>query len=330
MELINKIARKSRYLFNDLLFSIGFKKNDPTTYRQKAMMLVYHGIDQKGSTAFNSRFISQPYFNKQIRYFKKHFNIVTLDQYYHQDFVEDKLNICITFDDGYANNYHYALPILEKHNVPAAFYITTIRTTEYDHLWADYIDMASSNYHKPITIGEELFRKGKHNEYYSITTGLSLKNTCKQRGFQWKEACMDALPDDFKNNTLLNDYWRLMDEEQIKALNKSPLVTIGSHGNLHNCLGVIDYESACQDVKTSKEYLERLLEHPVKSIAYPDGSYSKEIVEYCDQIGFNRQLVVDFIFEEDRSDPRLKARFGINPYISWNNQLECILKGRYH
>lgn len=36
-----------------------------------------------------------------------------------------KPQVCITFDDGYLDNYAHAVPILERYQVPAAFFVST-------------------------------------------------------------------------------------------------------------------------------------------------------------------------------------------------------------
>ncbi len=64
-------------------------------------------------------------FDDQIRFFAKHFTIVTP-----QDLPEVRRAgrgrfVLITFDDGYRDNYEVAFPILRQHGVPATFFVTT-------------------------------------------------------------------------------------------------------------------------------------------------------------------------------------------------------------
>lgn len=62
-----------------------------------------------------------------VSYKKKGYHFVTIDQ------VCDALSgrtkcikpfVCITLDDGYADNYQYAYPIFKKHDIPFVIYIT--------------------------------------------------------------------------------------------------------------------------------------------------------------------------------------------------------------
>jgi peptidoglycan/xylan/chitin deacetylase (PgdA/CDA1 family) len=52
-----------------------------------------------------------------------------------------------------------------------------------------------------------------------------------------------------------------MNDEQIKTLASSPLVTIGSHGWQHNNLGNIEKDHAGWELRQSKEYLENLTQN---------------------------------------------------------------------
>ena len=43
--------------------------------------------------------------------------------------------MCLTFDDGYRDNLHYALPILKKYDAPFAIYIPTSFPDRAGELW---------------------------------------------------------------------------------------------------------------------------------------------------------------------------------------------------
>ena len=89
------------------------------------IVLMYHGISTIRKSQFNNRFINVKQFEKQIKFFTKEFNIISLDDYFlNQNLEAKKLNVAITFDDGYKNNFKYAFPILKKYNVPAHFFVT--------------------------------------------------------------------------------------------------------------------------------------------------------------------------------------------------------------
>jgi len=327
VSLFKRAKRRIEWGINDILFRSGIR-NHLSNNNSGGRSLVYHGIDEIGTTRFNSRFISQNYFEKQIAFFKENFNVVSLAEYYQQNFAKDRLTVSITFDDGYANNLKYALPVLEKYNVPATFFITAISNSPFDILWADHLDLATKKGPDKITINNEQFRK-KRGEYYAVKSGKKLKILCKERDLDFKLGMMNALSGDFKLDGVLSDYWRQLSRQEIRLLAQSPLVTIGSHGYYHNCLANIPFEDACFELEKSKSYLEDLIQREVKSIGYPDGSYNREIVNHAKKLGFKYQLAVEYLFEEDKYDESLQERFVINPYVSWENQLYYLFKGSY-
>ena len=73
-----------------------------------------------------------------ILYFKKlDYEIISLDQLYERLLHNsiEKPFVCFTFDDGYVDNYEIAYPVLKKHNIPFAIYVTTSFPDNTAILW---------------------------------------------------------------------------------------------------------------------------------------------------------------------------------------------------
>lgn len=325
--IAKKLIQKSKWLLNDTAHYL--KLSALPTKGSGCRILIYHGIDFNGRTDFNTRFISKNYFEKQIAYFSDHFNLVSLDDVFANRISQNKLNIAITFDDGYLNNLKYAVPILEKYQAPATFFVTGIRDIGMDILWPDLVDMVTPRCNEPIEIQGQVFKKNFRGELAS--KGKTLKQVCKSQDWQYKLEMMEQLKalEAFKGDSELNDYWKQLTTEQISELSNSSIATIGSHGYYHNNLADVDHNDACKELEQTKSFLENVIQKEVRSVAYPDGSYSRELVDAAEQIGYMQQLAVDYIFDEDVRDNRVLDRFGVNPFISWNNQLNCIVKNSY-
>jgi peptidoglycan/xylan/chitin deacetylase (PgdA/CDA1 family) len=67
---------------------------------------------------------------------------------------------------------------------------------------------------------------------------------------------------------------RLMDEDELRQLDQSDWVEIGSHTSEHTELVDADAGLALRLMTESREQLEGLLDHPVLSFAYPNCTYS--------------------------------------------------------
>ncbi|WAC03780.1 polysaccharide deacetylase family protein [Lacinutrix neustonica] len=323
-----RIKYRLGLFYKTVLFKLGFGKI-LLKNRYGERLLLFHGIDTKGDTRYNSRFISKLFFEALIKHIVTHYNVVSLDDYYLKKFKKDTLNIALTFDDGYLNNYTYAVPILEKYKVPACFYITTVHENT-PYLWTDFIDLVSYYTKKEkVVFKGDLYEKNAKNEF--ICHGVSLKNVAKRMPYKSIKLIYKIFENDWKNLPPKHHetYWRLMNAEQIRYIANHPLFTIGAHGETHASLIDIPLEAAKHEISNSKKQLETICRQPITEFAFPFGFYNHEIANYCEEIGFERLLLVDYNTKEDTKKQAFKNRFVMNPYLSFELQLAYLLKGSY-
>lgn len=295
-----------------------------------ARILIYHGICQQDPLRYNSLFLTQRTFEAHLKFYKKYFNIVSLDEFYQNRFNPERFNICITFDDGFANNYKYVLPLLERYKIPAAFFITGIREAGYDILWNDFLTIAGKHGPSSFIFRNEEFKSNRFGKYYSRVNKKPLARILRSENFDSKVVMMNSLYPlaAFKENTE-KDYWLQMTTAEIRQLSSSHWVTIGSHGYYHNDLEKISIAEAKEEMKRSKDFLENLVGEEIKAFAFPYGSYTPELAEQAKKTGYTQLLVTDHHFGEDKNDFVIKERLTINPYISVFNQMYAIVTGKY-
>lgn len=325
--IYKKLKYKMAMASREAMFKAGMG-NHLLKNRPGKRMLIYHGIDKEGDTSLNSRFIRLDDFEQQLTYFKDHFHVVSLSDYYEKETHPEKLTVCLTFDDGYANFLQYALPVLEKLELPATLCVTTVHLTPKRILWPDFFDLAAKHYGKPIAIDGEVFSLHKKGKYQSDNTHKLLSQLCMERGYAFVLKAMNAFPYtlDFEPYA---DQWKLLTEDELKAVAASPLVTIGAHGMVHESYRYADRYFALEAMEQSKKWLEATIDKEVKAMAFPFGHYTEQTVKDALSLGYKHVLAVDYNRPDDQGYPELKERLGINPHISWNNQLACILKGSY-
>lgn len=290
-------------------------------------ILVYHGICQGDPLHFNTLFIRLKTFEKQLRLYKKYFNIISLNDFYKQRFSDEKFSICLTFDDGFASNYKYVLPLLEQYQIPATFFLTGIRQAGYDILWNDVLAIAAKYGPSKISFQNEVFIKNSHGKYISFLDDKPLVEKLRSTEFESKAALIEILG--HLKNKVDEDYWLQMTEDQIKKLSESKWVSIGSHGHYHNDLAKISDVSAKEELSLSKRFLENIIGREIRALAFPYGSYTREVIEQAKQANYQQLLATEFLFPEDTCDAMLRERFTINPFISTINQLHANVSGKY-
>lgn len=322
MNLIQRIKHQTK----DRLIRQGWWKM-PSFKAGEGCILMYHGIDLTASTRFNHRFISRDQFEQHLGYFKEHFHVVPVADFVAGERHPNRFTLALSFDDGHRNNYTYAWPLLEKYELPATFYVTGLRSAGEDIMWADMLDLSAGLVEEVIEIEGVSFIKDEQTQQLKSEDGTWLKDWIKSdrkggygRKGQMKQALLDAVGN-IQQQDQWRDYWELMTGKQISEISESAFVKIGAHGYWHNNLGMIPLEDARQELKQVKTYLEELCPYPIEEIAYPDGSYSRELLDLAETMGYTTQLAVNYRHPEDKEDARIVDRFGIYPPGSVFHQL---------
>ena len=64
-------------------------------------------------------------FRANIIYLQQHTNVISIDDYHRGHMLSDKLNVVITFDDGYKSWITRAVPVLKELGLPAIFFVSS-------------------------------------------------------------------------------------------------------------------------------------------------------------------------------------------------------------
>lgn len=89
-----------------------------------AMVLFYHRVADDRANAWT---VSNRTFARQIGWLKRRFELVSLEEVQRRlrgDSGAQRPCVSITFDDGYADNCHQAIPLLIKQRIPCTYFVT--------------------------------------------------------------------------------------------------------------------------------------------------------------------------------------------------------------
>lgn len=108
----------------------------PVSWHQPRI-LMYHMVQpHRAGAKFNGLRVTPERFEAQVRWLREQgFSFYTVSELWAQWDKLPERAVAITFDDGYADNLHYAFPILERHDAKATIYVVVDR---HDRDWSTY------------------------------------------------------------------------------------------------------------------------------------------------------------------------------------------------
>jgi peptidoglycan/xylan/chitin deacetylase (PgdA/CDA1 family) len=248
--------------------------------RRLLMLLTYHRIGDAAETPYDSGTFSASaeQFDAQITYLKQCFHIVGLEEACNivaACQAPAGPSILITFDDGYRDNYTLAFQILRSHNVPACFFLPTAFVGTGTVPWWDviaYIIKQSKNrvirlqYPQPVTF--DLERAGLSQAIIAI---LELYKSSKMRD---KERFFSGLEDGCGIQRPQTDSKRrFLSWDEAREMQQAGMA-FGSHTHTHEILSKLLPDQQEEELRVSREIMEKELARPVSAMAYPVGGRS--------------------------------------------------------
>lgn len=229
-------------------------------------------------------------FAQQIELLKKHCHVLPLGEAIERlyDGTLPRGAAAITFDDGYADNYTHALPILRHHGAHATFFIAT-GFLNGGAMFNDRLIEALRNTSKTTAdlpeLGLERLELDSMDQ--RCWAARRIIRAIKHQPGKNRDELLDLTIERLGRPKLGES--PMMSDRQLLRLCHAGMA-IGAHTVTHPILQNLDDESARWELNESRTYLERLLDKPVTLFAYPNGKpkqdYSAREVRLLRECGF--------------------------------------------
>ncbi len=206
--------------------------------------------------------VSVDFFEACLQFFKKHYNLVTLDDLlltYESGKSMPKRPLLITFDDGWSDNEQYALPVLKKYNAPALLFVTSGMIGKEITIWQSVLygawqaGVVTSELCKDIW-----FRAGLPGDEIPDCWNKeeSIKRLISQLFRQPLKKIQEIIPIVMELIPHLSGTPLMLTEEGLKHLYKEG-IGIGSHGATHT--PIPHSERPAMELEDSRKQIGRLL-----------------------------------------------------------------------
>lgn len=296
----------------------------------KLFISMYHYTrDLKHSRYPEIKGLDTPLLRKQMEFFKEKCNVVTMEQVI--DAVKGKSAlpekaVLLTFDDGYVDNFTFALPILEEFGFQGSFFIPGKTFTTHQLLDVNKIHyiLASTDIKKLVVDVKEKMDYYRGQEFDYPSTEELWNQYATDGRFDGKDTVFvkrilqTVLPEKLRNqisSDLFEKYVGVTEEqlayelymtpEQIRTLRKHGMF-IGLHGYDHYWLGNLSPEQMRADISKALEAMDEFIDRKEWVMNYPYGNFNNDVLAYIKENGACVGLTTEVRVADIGKDPSLQ------------------------
>jgi len=247
------------------------------TARDRVEILLYHGFCP-GSIP-DPRFpglmpIQQ--FEDHIRTWMRYLPPMSL----HQLLEPGARGVGITFDDGYANNFELAFPVLEKYQIPATVFLTTGFLDQSTPMWGRWLEFLVAT----APARDSIFEWRDSQIPLSLTTPVRRREAVSGLNRRLRLLAIDEIHEflgALEQHLQVRYCWdevpsllRPLAWDEVRTMRRSGLITFGCHTVSHPVLSRCTPEVQTFEIVESKRRVEQELGEECKTFAYPYGKHS--------------------------------------------------------
>jgi peptidoglycan/xylan/chitin deacetylase (PgdA/CDA1 family) len=280
------------------------------------LILLYHRIGVTDTDPWSIS-VSPAHFEEQMAVLRRDFLPVTLGEVADRRNGDSADTVAVTFDDGYADALHVAVPILERYRVPATFFIVSGMLEGAAEMWWD--EMA----HLLLAAGELPERLDLLIDGAALTWDLgesaclSPSEVVAARHWRaWDDAptarhalyaavwsrCQRLARSPIEDvvrqlrmwagtGDAARDSHRLLSRDEVQRLASASVAEIGGHTVDHPVLSALHRRDQQHQIEQSVWDLQQLTGAPVTSFAYPFGKasdYTRDTIDLLRAAGITR------------------------------------------
>ena len=214
-------------------------------------ILCYHGVceDRLAGAPWMPRyFVTQSAFEAQLQYLQKNARLLPLAEAVRRLRAGSlpPRSVCLTFDDGYANNLRLAYPLLQKYAAPATIFLSSA-----------YIE--SGDFYPFLKVKLIHLSGGRPPEYKSNPVDAVMEGAKTW----WPQVESELTLDQ-------RDSLRAMTIEELRTADPR-LLDFGAHSHTHCILKNETAERRRQEIRTSVRKVAEWTGRPARLFSYPNG-----------------------------------------------------------
>ena len=264
--------------------------------RASVIVLMYHSVLEDPWECADSIGLSNIHatrnFRRQMEFLAKNYSEVTVEDirlFLGGQKAMPRKSVAVTFDDGYADNFEVAAPVLNRLGIPASFYLT-VESVEtgispwFCHLRHAFATTKKGSWVDPTSRIWDLADGAERERAFSAASGHLTRfvGSAQQGALRAIERDLDAEPLAPKKRLMMT--W-----EQAKKLCGQGHV-VGSHTLTHPNLAHIADPDLKRELTESKHKMEDELATAVVHFSYPaaalDVSWTERTVAASQQAGY--------------------------------------------